>query len=179
MVDMNTRSLIDNSARVVVATVVSVETQPVQKYNNTLFTFITFHTDEIVTGDIDDTFTLRLFGGTDGATIISSPLDFNYQPGEQLVMFLGEDNSDGHPLIFPQGIYRVKPHPMSDAPMIGRGDNSAPHGGIVFYRAGTNDAYGHLPQLIPLSDYVASVKRAQFSTDVPAPALPLAPANNQ
>lgn len=179
MVDMNTRTLIENSARSVVATVKAVETRQVPEYNNTLFTFITLETNEVISGSIGSVFTLRLFGGTSGDTVISSPIDFAYQPGQKLVMFLGEDNDSGFPLIFPQGIYTVQQTSVSDTQFVQRGADSAPHGGILFYRAGTESVYSSLPRSLPLADYVDSVRRAVFIDSSLETFEPLDPASNQ
>jgi hypothetical protein len=179
MRDMDTRALLDKCSRSVVATVESVETRPVEEFNGVPFTFITFRTDQVITGNINDTFTLRLFGGTLGTTEVSSALHFDYQAGQQLLMFLGEDNSDGFPLIFPQGIYQVIPHPMSKGSVVGPSENSAPIAGIQLYRSADESAYKTIPRLIPLEDFVYSLQRAWYSGESPAPAAPLAPANNQ
>ena len=102
----NTLDLVRRSERIVVARCLSSQARTVEPGGN-IFTFSEFQVIDLVKGSLLPQFTLRLVGGTVGATSDHADMP-RFEPGEELILFLGPDNRDGYPTVGLQSIYRTR-----------------------------------------------------------------------
>jgi len=104
----STPDLARSSSDIVVAKCVSSEAR-IDEKTGFIFTYTTFKVDESLKGKYDDELVLRIVGGTVGDKTVSSPYLPNFKPNEEVVLFLGPENSSGYPVLqsINKGIYRV------------------------------------------------------------------------
>jgi len=104
----STPDLARSSSDIVVAKCVSYEARVDQK-TGFIFTYTTFKVDESLKGKYGDELVLRIVGGTVGDKTVSSPYLPSFKPNEEVVLFLGPENSSGYPVLqsINKGIYRV------------------------------------------------------------------------
>lgn len=151
---LTTRQLTESAARVVVARCVSVETRGVPAYGGQLFTFSTFETRDRIAGAIGDRFTLRLFGGRQGDVVVDAPMMPTFTPGEDVLLLLGPDNADGHPVVRIQGVLRIETDARTGAPVV-----TTPVSGLDIQRATDGAGYAVPPTPVPLDDLVFTLRR--------------------
>ena len=150
---LTTRELFQSAARAVVARCVSVETRAVPAYGGQLFTFSTFETRDRISGTIGDRFTLRLFGGRQGDIVVDAPMTPTFTPGEDVLLLLGPDNADGHPIVRIQGVLRIETDARTGVPVV-----TTPVSGINLRRAIDGTAYAVPPTPVPLEDIVFTLR---------------------
>lgn len=164
----STRQVAAKSVYIVLAECMAVETRAVEKFGNNLFTFSDFRIEETIAGGLEPEFTLRLFGGSQGNVVIDAPMVPRFQPGERVVLLLGEKNKDGYPIVSLQGVFRVR-----DANQ-GRGVIETPITELTIFNAAEGAPYAEPPQTITVDDFVyslkhdESLKRDESSRAVPA-----------
>ena len=164
--------MLDKSERVVIAKCIDVKTERVEKYGNSLFTFARFKVVDVITGSIVNEFTLRQFGGREGNTVIGSAIDYPFVKGEKLLLFLGGNNDDGYPLMFPQGVYKIVASSISGNEIIQHTENSSAISGVRLYRAKDRSEYKHTPSVVLLNDFVFSLKEAYYRNSPPPNQVP-------
>ena len=74
--------------------------------------------------------------------------------GERVLLLLGEDNKDGHPLVEIQGVFRIKDDPSGGEPRI-----VTPVAGMTLYRATDDRRYDKQPAYLSLADFSHSVRK--------------------
>lgn len=106
--DISTTDIARSSADIVVAKCVSTEAK-LDEETGFIFTYITFEIDESLKGKYGDQLILRIVGGTVGDKTLSSPFLPKFTPNEEVVLFLGPENSAGYPVLqsINKGVYRV------------------------------------------------------------------------
>lgn len=154
----STGQVVETSVRAVHATCVDVDIQEVAQYGGNLFTFSTFQVQEKIYGDIDDQFTLRIFGGEQAGMTIEFPMRPTFKPKEEVILLLGPDNKDGYPVVSIHGVYRIIRHPRTGANVV---ETSIT--GMTVYRAATGSAYSSTPRLVPVEDFIYSLRRLKVS----------------
>ena len=75
-----------------------------------IFTYTTFKVDERLKGEYGDEIVLRIIGGTVGDKTVSSPYLPQFTQNEDVVLFLGPNNTKGYPVLksLSRGIVRVE-----------------------------------------------------------------------
>jgi len=74
--------------------------------------------------------------------------------GEEVVLLLGPDNADGHPVIFIQGVLRTKTDAATGTRVI-----TTPITGMQLYHAADGSPYQSVPATVPVDDFVYSAGR--------------------
>jgi hypothetical protein len=97
--------------QVVFARCVAAQVKAMPQYGGSPFTFYQFETQRVFRGSPGKAFTLRLFGGRTGNTVVSSEHVPEFVPNRQYVLLLGENNRDGFPLVTTGGIFEVVVEP--------------------------------------------------------------------
>ena len=121
-----------------------------------IFTHIDFSVSEMVKGKIAaNKFTLRLFGGRLDGVEIDSPLDGEFVPGSEYVLFLGKNNTEGYPTLNPQSIFSVREDPQQKTKVASPGPS-----GLTLYRAGTKKKASYTQDAVYLADLLYSLKIA-------------------
>lgn len=92
---------------VVLARCVSVEVKAIDRYGGSPFTFYQFETLRLLHGDLKKSFTLRLFGGRSGDSVVSSEHVPEFLKGGKYVLLLGEPNKDGFPVVSAGSVFEV------------------------------------------------------------------------
>ena len=108
-IQSTTSDVARTSNGVVLATCVKSEAK-IDEDTGLIFTYTTFKVDEKLKGEYDDEIVLRIIGGTVGDKTISSPYLPKFNQNEDVILFLGPNNTKGYPVlksIF-NGIYRVE-----------------------------------------------------------------------
>lgn len=105
LVPLTLDQLIQQSPRIVLARCSGSETREVERYGNNLFTFYQFDASEILHGDLKARFELRQFGGRKGDVVIGIDGNPEFVAGRNYLLFLGESNADGFPIVKLQGIF--------------------------------------------------------------------------
>lgn len=105
---VSTPDLARTSSDIVVAKCVSSEAK-IDNNTGMIFTYITFDIDESLKGTNEEKLTLKVVGGTVGDITVSSPYLPDFEPGNEVVLFLGPTNPDGYPVLqsIHRGVYRV------------------------------------------------------------------------
>lgn len=161
----STTQVAAKSAYLVVAECMAVETRQVEKFGGNLFTFSDFRIEESIAGDLEPEFTLRLFGGQQGAVFIDAPMVPRFQPGERVVLLLGEKNTDGYPVVSIHGVFRIR----DGGPDGSRGIVETPVTGLPLYNAKDGSLYAGRPHTLTVDDFVYSLKNhAQERSSSPA-----------
>ena len=95
-----TAELAKQANRIVVATCLKSESRYKDEKSWTIVTESQFKAEELVKGSLPSPFTLSTFGGTVGEVQIDGVYDVRCTPGEEVILFLGPDDTDGHPFLF-------------------------------------------------------------------------------
>lgn len=151
----STRAVAVSSRRAVVAKCILVETKRVEKYGGSIFTFSTFDVVKNLRGDINKQFTLRLLGGRIDDIIYDAPMIPFFTKGEEVIIFLGEDNKDGYPIISLQGIIQVETNVATKEKFV----SSNLINDIPIYNSSSNTEYSNIPKRIPLEDMLFSLNK--------------------
>lgn len=123
-------------------------------------TYWKFEPLRIVKGQFaEDTFILRMFGGSLGDLYIDSSIFPHFVPGDEGVLFLGADSPLGYALM---GMYfDIKVHPNTGRKWVMPGEgNIGPSNGLPLFRASDGAAYEVAPLAVPLDDFLYSIDRA-------------------
>lgn len=151
---MSTKDIALLSERAVLAKCISVDVRRVENYGGNIFTFIEFEVLEKIFGDIGDSFTLRFLGGEIGDIEYSvMPAYPTFTPGEEVILLLGADNDDGHPIIFHQGEFRIMTNRTT-----GEKSTKTPVTGMTIYRSSDGSAFGSTPSVINAKDLIYTLK---------------------
>ena len=121
------------------------------------WTYMDFETIDLIKGTLPTQFSIRLFGGTDGAVQVSDsePLPV-FRPGEEAILLLGPDNQDGYPLVSltTTWIYQAAQDPQSRLWVV----TNPP--AIKLLKAGTKDARAHDVSVpVTIEDVVWSIRQ--------------------
>ena len=75
-----------------------------------IFTYTTFKVDERLKGEYGEEIVLRIVGGTVGDKTVSSPYLPQFTQNEDVILFLGPDNTKGYPVLksLSRGIVRIE-----------------------------------------------------------------------
>ena len=75
-----------------------------------IFTYTTFKVDERLKGEYGEEIVLRIVGGTVGDKTVSSPYLPQFKQNEEVILFLGPDNTKGYPVLksLSRGIVRIE-----------------------------------------------------------------------
>ncbi len=75
-----------------------------------IFTYTTFKVDERLKGEYGEEIVLRIIGGTVGDKTVSSPYLPQFTQNEDVILFLGPDNTKGYPVLksLSRGIVRIE-----------------------------------------------------------------------
>lgn len=146
--EMSTMQIIESSTRAVLAKCISVEVKPVEKYGGNIFTFSKFKTLEKISGDIGDEFTLRLYGGEFEDVVIDAPMMPSFMPEEAVILLLGDDNNDGYPIIFVQGVFRLGTNSSTNEKVV-----MTPVTDTPIYRSSDGSLYATTPTIITVEDF--------------------------
>lgn len=119
-----------------------------------IFTFLEFEILEVIKGPKDAVVALRLLGGRIGDTEISSANIPSFKTGEEVVLFLGRENKDGYPTLFPQGVFRVRTTPASETKIV-----LPKPSGIRLFNARDDKPYSTPPDPLPLQDFLVSLRK--------------------
>ena len=149
---LTTLQVFNLSTRVVLARCRSVEARKVTGGN--IFTFLEFEIIDVVKGPNDTVLALRLLGGRVGDAEISSSNIPSFKTGEEVVLFLGRENQDGYPTVFPQGVFRVRTSPTSNTKVV------VPRpAGLRLFNAQDDKPYSTPPDPLPLNDFLFSLRK--------------------
>lgn len=145
--------LVKLSSRIVVAKCRNVDVQ--ESRNGNIFTFASFDTLQVLKGHISESgFTLRLLGGRVGNVEVDSPITPKFTTGEEIVLFLGRDNTDGYPTIFPQGVFRIRTEHGSGQKIV-----SPLPSGLTLFSARNNQQLSSSAQTLSLEDFLFSLSK--------------------
>lgn len=147
---LTTKQVFDLSSRVVLAKCRNVTTR---RENGNIFTFSEFEITSVVKGPPGDALTLRLLGGRIGNDEVSAANIPSFKTEEEVVLFLGQENKDGYPTIFPQGVFRVRTDPVSQTKVV----TPKPSGLQLFNSQGK--PYSSAPESLPLEDFLLSLRK--------------------
>lgn len=136
--------------RIVVATVIRTEVRLGPAGNP--YTYTDFQLDETVKGDLPKMFGTRVIGGKLSEVEVSTPFEKSFVRGRRYVLFLGATNADGFVTITPS-LLEVREGSKGREPFID-GPVSLP----VFEKA-TGKAYTSRPSVVPLKDFLYSIRR--------------------
>jgi|SRR3972149_604210 len=149
--DLTTLEVARLSSRIVFAKCRSSDVREVTGGN--IFTFSEFDVFQTVKGSFPkDRFILRLLGGRIGNVEVDAPFTPRFTPGKEVVLFLGRDNADGYPTIFPQGVFEVCTKPKTEEKIVVPNPTDIP-----LFHARDNTAYSTLPKFTPLEDFLFSI----------------------
>lgn len=148
---LTTKQVFDLSARVVLAKCRSVTTRRANGGN--IFTFSEFGITSVIKGPPGETVTLRLLGGRIGNEEVSADGIPTFRDQEEVVLFLGKENKDGYPTVFPQGVFRVRAEPVTQTKVV----VPTPSGLQLFDSQGK--PYSSAPESLPLEDFLLSLRK--------------------
>ena len=149
---LTTLQVFNLSTRVVLAKCRSIEVRQVTGGN--IFTFLEFEIIDVIKGPSDKVLTLRLLGGRVGDTEISSSNIPSFKTGEEVVLFLGRENTDGYPTVFPQGVFRVRTNSTSNTKIVVPRPT-----GLRLFNAQDDKPYSTPPAPLPLQDFLLSLRK--------------------
>jgi hypothetical protein len=149
---LTTKQVFTLSSRVVFAKCRNVTTR--RESNGNIFTFYDFETISVIKGPPGESFTVRLLGGRIGNTEISSGSIPSFKMGEEVVLFLGRQNREGYPTVFPQGVFRVGIDPASKVKFV----NPKPTD-LRLFNAQTDKPYEASPNSLSLDDFLLSLRK--------------------
>ncbi len=149
---LTTKQVFTLSSGVVFAKCRNVTTR--RENNGNIFTFFDFETISVIKGPAVESFTVRLLGGRIGNTEISSGSIPSFKMGEEVVLFLGRQNREGYPTVFPQGVFRVRTDPESKVKFV----NPKPTD-LRLFNAQTNIPYEASPNSLSLDDFLLSLRK--------------------
>lgn len=142
------------SARISLARCLAVEVR--EGPGGNIFTFSEFEVLQMAKGSLPAHFTLRLLGGRLGNVEVDAPYLPRFTPGEEVVLFLGRDNADGYPTIFPQGVFAIRTHPMSGEKVVVPSPT-----GLSLFHVRDNTPYPVPPKYTPLEDFLFSLEKLE------------------
>ena len=162
----NAMDLARRSGRIVVARCLSSQARIVDPGGN-IFTFSEFQIIDLVKGSLPPQFTLRILGGTVGATSVSADMS-SFEPGEELILFLGPDNQDGYPTVGLQSIYRTRRDLASQQWVVADAIYD-----LKLFRAGTRNeinqfSTGNYNSPVTVEDFVWSIRQALQPPEEPS-----------
>lgn len=102
---------VQRARHIVLARCVSAEVRALAQYGGSPFSFYQFESQRVFRGSLGGAFTLRLFGGRTGSTVISSEHVPEFLPSRQYVLLLGDNNRDGFPLVASGGVFEIVVEP--------------------------------------------------------------------
>jgi hypothetical protein len=149
---LTTLQVFNLSTRVVLAKCRSVAAR--KEAGGNIFTFLEFETINTIKGPNDAVVPLRLLGGRVGDTEVSSASIPSFKTGEEVVLFLGRENRDGYPTLFPQGVFRVRTNPVSKTKVVVPKPT-----GLRLFNAQDNKPYSTSPDFLPLQDFLLSLRK--------------------
>jgi hypothetical protein len=149
---LTTQQVFKLSARIVFAKCRNVTVR--KEAGGNIFTFSEFDVISVIKGPNDTEFSLRLLGGRIGDTEISSSNIPSFKVGEEVVLFLGRDNKDGYPTVFPQGVFRVRTNPASNQRVVLPRPN-----GLQLFNSQDDKPYSTPPDPLPLQDFLVSLRK--------------------
>jgi hypothetical protein len=148
---LTTKQVFDLSTRVVFAKCRNVTTR--RENGGNIFTFSEFEIINFIKGPAGEALTLRLLGGRIGNDQISGASIPTFKVEEEVVLFLGRENKDGYPTVFPQGVFRVRTDPVTKTKAI----VPRPSGIQLFDSQGK--PYSSAPESLPLEDFLRSLRK--------------------
>ena len=148
---LTTKQVFDLSARVVLARCHSVTTRRVNGGN--IFTFSEFAITSVIKGPPGEVVTLRLLGGRIGNEEVRTDSLPTFKDQEEVVLFLGKENKDGYPTVFPQGVFRIRTEPVTQTKVV----VPKPSGLQLFNSQGK--PYSSAPESLPLEDFLLSLRK--------------------
>jgi len=120
-----------------------------------IFTFTDFDVVRTLKGSFPKTsLTLRLLGGALHDKVVDAPFMPSFTSGADVVLFLGADNADGFPTIFPQAVFEVVTDPGSGQRIVRPSPTS-----LTIYRKSDGSAHPTLPAPVTLEDFLYSLER--------------------
>jgi hypothetical protein len=150
---VTTREAAKSSRRIVLARCRAVDVREVAGGN--IFTFYEFDVLEELKGGAGEAgLTLRLLGGRVGNAEVTRVLDVDFVPARKYVLLLGEENVAGYPTISAQSVFQVMTSPLDKSEVI-----SPPPTGMALYKAQGGRKYSATPELLPLEDFLLSLKK--------------------
>ena len=102
---------VQRSKRIVLARCMESITREVPQYGGSPFTFYRFESQRVLRGDPMKQFSLRIFGGRVGDTELASEHIPTFVPQRRYLLFLGENNRDGFPVVSPGWVFEVVADP--------------------------------------------------------------------
>lgn len=150
---MTTLEIAKASQRTVLARCESVDVREVEGGN--IFTFYEFEVLDVLKGEKGSRdLTLRILGGRIGNRQITPAVNVDFVPGQKYVLFLGATNSAGYPTTAAQSVFQVKTSPLDKSEVV------APlPTGLKLYDAKNGRRYADTPDLLPLEDFLFSVRK--------------------
>jgi len=114
---LTTPKLVELSNRIVLAKCSAVEVR--EGTGGNIFTFSNFNVLQVIKGSMPTKeFRLRLLGGRIGNIEVDHSGIPQFAAGEEVVLFLGQNNQEGYPTIFPQATFRVRTQPVTGLKII-------------------------------------------------------------
>ena len=148
-----TKENLDLARSVVVAK--CVETRVGYGPGGNIFTFFTFETQESVKGLGSLRFVVRLFGGTMGNTMVSLPIDREFDVGDKYLLMRGSDSSEGYSTLNPAAVFVIGKEPQSGREVVVPGVQELP-----LYEKATGRPLKGKAEWSYLDDVVFSMKKA-------------------